>query len=68
MKTLITLIHTDNKWKVVTAIAGVIVLLAEYTGTLPAPLEQHRDWIELAAYVITGLALIHIDPKNELEK
>lgn len=66
MKTLITLIHSENRSKVITAVLAAVVLIADYTGTLPAPLEAHRDWLELASYLILGLSLVHIDPKREL--
>lgn len=67
-KTLVTLIHSENRAKVVTALFMAVVLIADYSGTLPAPLEAYRDWIELAAYIILGLSLVHIDPKRELPK
>lgn len=67
-KTLITLLHAENRNKVLSIVLGAVVLAAEYTGTLPAKLEQYRDWLELASFLIIGLNLLHIDPKRELKK
>lgn len=67
-KTYATLLHPENRNKVISAVLGAIVLLANYSGTLPALVQPYRDWIELAAYVIVGLNLVHVDPKKEMPK
>lgn len=68
MNPFYTLLHSDNRMKVITVLVSIAVLLGDYTGTLPAILERHRDWIELAAYLAGGLSLLYIDPKRSLHE
>jgi hypothetical protein len=65
MNTLTSIFSSPNIGKLLQALAGVIVVLAAHSGTLPAGLEEYRQWIELAAYVLTGTALVRVDPKSK---
>lgn len=66
--TLTTLLHSDNRQRVLTAILMGVVLLSSYTGTLPAFLSPHKATIDTLSYLILGLNLVHMDPKRELHE